>query len=75
MALATLAETAQARAEARYALQDALRHRIPDLCPPEREPKLINKLKEWWLLPDLATFRAEVKKCFKADIPLSERND
>jgi len=75
VALATLAETAQTHAEARYALQDALRHRIPYLCPPEREPKLINKLKEWWLLPDFATFRAEVKKCFKADIPLSERND
>lgn len=71
----TLAETAQTHAEARYALQDALRRRIPDLCPPEREPKLTNKLKEWWLLPDFAAFRTEVKKCFKADIPLSERND
>ncbi len=65
----------QTHAEARYALQDALRRRIPDLCPPERDPKLTTKLKDWWLLPDFAAFRAEVKKCFKADIPLSERND
>ena len=73
-ALATLAETAQIHAEARYALQTALTRRIPDLCPPGREPKLTNKLKEWWTLPDFAAFRAEVKKVFKADIPLAERS-
>jgi hypothetical protein len=28
-----------------------------------------------WTLPDFAAFRAEVKKVFKADIPLSERSD
>jgi type I restriction-modification system DNA methylase subunit len=72
--LSALAETAQTHAEARYALQDALRRRIPDLCPPERDPKLTTKLKDWWLLPDFAAFRAEVKKCFKADIELTERN-
>ena len=74
-ALATLAEAAQTHAEARYALQNGLRRRIPDVCPPERDPKLTTKLKDWWLLPDFAAFRAEVKKCFKEDIPLSERND
>ena len=73
--LTSLADTAQTRTKARDALQGALRRRIPDLCPPERDPKLTIKLKEWWLLPDFAAFRAEVKKCFKADIPLSERND
>ena len=56
-------------------LQTALTRRIPDLCPPEREPKLTNKLKEWWTLPDFAAFRAEVKKVFKADIPLADRSD
>jgi TaqI-like C-terminal specificity domain len=74
-ALATLAETCQTHAEARYALQESLRRRIPDLCPPERDRKLNTKLKEWWLLPEFAGFRAEIKKCFKADIPLSERTD
>ena len=62
-------------AHQRLALQTAFTRRIPDLCPPEREPKLSNKLKEWWNLPDFAAFRAEVKKAFKADIPLSERSD
>lgn len=73
--LDSLADLAQAHAEARHGLQDALRRRIPDLCPPERDPKLTTKLKNWWLLLDFAAFRAEVKKCFKTDIPLSERND
>jgi N-6 DNA Methylase/TaqI-like C-terminal specificity domain len=49
--------------------------RIPDLCPPERDPKLSTKLQDWWKLDDFAAFRAEVKKCFKADIPLKERSD
>ena len=57
------------------ALQTALTRRIPDLCPPEREPKLTTRLQEWWTLPDFAAFRAEVKKVFKADIPLADRSD
>jgi len=71
--LATTSETAHKAAEARLALQTALAHRIPDLCPPGREPKLTTRLQEWWTLPDFAAFRAEVKKVFKADIPLAER--
>ena len=73
--LLNLAQRAQDAADAQLKLQTALTRRIPDLCPPEREPKLSNKLKEWWTLPDFAAFRAEVKKTFKADIPLSERSD
>lgn len=73
--LDTLSDKAHAAAKLRLTLQTALSRRIPDLCPPEREPKLTNKLKEWWTLPDFAAFRAEVKKVFKADIPLSERSD
>jgi hypothetical protein len=73
--LATASEQASKAAQDRLKLQTALTRRIPDLCPPEREPKLNTKLKEWWTLPDFATFRAEVKKAFKADIPLSERSD
>ena len=73
--LAIFAKACQTHAEARYALQEGLRRRIPDLCPSERDTKLNTKLKEWWLLPDFASFRAEVKKCFKAEIPLSERTD
>lgn len=61
-------------AEKRLMIQTALTRRIPDLCPPGREPKLTTRLQEWWTLPDFATFRAEVKKVFKADIPLAERS-
>ena len=35
---------------------------------------MTTRLQEWWTLPDFAAFRAEVKKVFKADIPLSERS-
>lgn len=73
--LVTASEQASKAAQARLKLQTALTRRIPDLCPPEREPKLNTKLKEWWTLPDFAAFRAEVTKAFKADIPLSERSD
>lgn len=73
--LATECKRASSAAHKRLALQTALTRRIPDLCPPEREPKLTNKLKEWWTLPNFAAFRAEVKKVFKADIPLTDRSD
>jgi hypothetical protein len=72
-ALASLADIAQTHAEARYALQDGLRHRIPDLRQTGSTTALNTKLKDWWLLPDFAAFRAEVKKCLKVDIELSER--
>lgn len=73
--LAALSKKVHEAAKLRLTLQIALTRRIPDLCPPEREPKLTNKLKEWWTLPDFAAFRAEVKKVFKADIPLTDRSD
>ncbi|KAB0568800.1 Eco57I restriction-modification methylase domain-containing protein [Brucella pituitosa] len=73
--LSRLANVAQRSAENRLALQTALTRRIPDLCPPEREPKLTTRLKEWWTLRDFAAFRAEVKKVFKVDIPLADRSD
>lgn len=72
--LAAASEQASKAAQERLTLQTALTRRIPDLCPPDREPKLTTKLKEWWTLPDFAAFRAEVKKVFKADIPLAERS-
>jgi Type I restriction-modification system methyltransferase subunit len=73
--LTSLAEVSQTAAQARLKLQTSFIRRIPDLCPPEREAKLNTKLKEWWAFPGFAEFRAEVKKVFKADIPLSERSD
>ena len=72
--LATLAEAAQAAAEQRYALQQDITRRIPDLAA-GGPAKLTTKLKEWWNLPDFAAFQAEVKKALKADIPLRERGE
>ena len=73
--LGGLVADCQRLASKRLKLQTALTRRIPDLCPPNRELKLTTKLKEWWSLSDFATFRAEVKKVFKADIPLADRSD
>ncbi|MEM7427978.1 MAG: DNA methyltransferase [Pseudomonadota bacterium] len=72
-----LAEACQTAAEQRYALQQALTRRIPDLAPPvgQKPPRLSTKLKEWWTLPDFAAFRKEVKKSLKTDIQLAERSD
>ncbi len=72
--LAAVSEQASKAAQERLTLQTALTRRIPDLCPPDRDPKLTTRLHEWWTLPDFAAFRAEVKKVFKADIPLTERS-
>lgn len=74
-ALAEFAAECQRMAKKRRDIEAALRRRIPDLCPPDREPKLTNRLQEWWTLPDFAAFRAEVKKVFKTDIPLADRSD
>ena len=49
-------------------------HRIlEDLAPAERK-KLTNKLDNFWTL-DFAAFRAEVKKAFKTEIPVKDRDD
>jgi len=69
-----LAEQCQQFAEQRYAIEQSVVKRIPDLCPEDRDPKLSNKLKNWWQL-DFAAFRKEIKRLYKQDIPLTERND
>ena len=73
--LGTLAQKAQRAAARRLELQRSFTRRIPDLCPSGREPKLTGKLQEWWTLRDFSAFRAEIKKAFKADVPLAERSD
>ncbi|MHA1540423.1 MAG: Eco57I restriction-modification methylase domain-containing protein [Alphaproteobacteria bacterium] len=73
-AIGTLAKSCQSLAEERYQIEENIRRRIPDLCPEDMDPKLNTKLKKWWTL-DFDTFRKEVKKQFKTDIPLIERND
>ena len=72
--LAALAEAAQTAAEKRYALQQEITRRIPDLATGTAS-KLTERLKAWWDLPDFAAFQAEVKKALKSDIPLKARNE
>jgi len=73
--LANLAQQCQDKAQERYKRQHAITRRIPDLCPPEQDPKLSNKLKTWWNFADFQAFRKEIKAKFKQDIPLSDRTD
>lgn len=72
--LAAASDQAGNAARERLHLQTALTRRIADLCPLGRDSKLTTRLQEWWTLPDFAAFRAEVKKVFKADIPLTDRS-
>ena len=46
---------------------------MADIAPSER-PSLSRKLEEWWTL-DFTNFRDEVKRVFKAEIPLKERGE
>lgn len=73
--IGVLATAAQSGAEKRYELQQAIARRIPDLAADPANAKLSAKLKEWWTLPDFASFHKEVEKALKARIPLQERND
>lgn len=73
-ALATLAQGAQSAAAQRLDLQRAFARRIPDLRPAGSAARMTDRLREWWRLPDFSAFRAEVKKAFKADVPLAERS-
>jgi len=50
-----------------------VRHRLlTDFGTPER--KLNNRLTEWYTL-DFAAFRTELRKAFKAEIPVKERTE
>ena len=58
---------------ARYTLHERTRRRIlSDLGTAGK--KLNQKLTAWWYL-DFPAFRAEIKKGFKQDIPLAERDE
>lgn len=71
--LGKLADSAGGAAKRRFEIQATTSHRILDLAPPERR-KLSRKLEEWWTL-DFAAFRDEVKRVFRADIPVKERGE
>ena len=71
--LINIAQSNAASSGQRFAIISAIRHRILDLAPPERK-KLSRKLEDWWTL-DFAGFRDEVKRVFRADIPVKERGE
>ena len=71
--LAKLAQRCTEAAKHRIDIQSAFRHRIlQDLAPPGRQ-KLTGKLETFWTL-DFAAFRAELKKAFKTEIPVKDRD-
>ena len=72
--IGNLTKKCQDLSEQRYTIENSFRRRLPDLCPPEREAKLNNKLKSWWLL-DFTDLQKQIKSQFKSTIPLIERND
>jgi hypothetical protein len=71
--IASLANSCAIAAERRLEKESSVRHRILDLAPASRV-NLSRKLEEWWSL-DFAAFRAEVKRAFRAEIPVSERGE
>jgi type I restriction-modification system DNA methylase subunit len=71
--LTALAQICTDSARARFAIQSAVRHRLLDLAPPERK-KLTGKLENWHELA-FPVFLDEVKKAFRADVPLRQRGE
>ena len=73
--LSALAREAQRLAQERHAIQQQVLRRIPDLRPAGSTVATTTRLREWWQLADFAAFQAEIKKAYKAEIPLRERNE
>jgi type I restriction-modification system DNA methylase subunit len=71
--LAALGEACTTAARTRWTIISAIRRRILDLAPPERR-ELTGRLEDWHEL-DFAGFLAEVRKAFRADIPLKKRGE
>lgn len=72
-ALSSAALAATAVARERYTLHVTVCHRLlADFGSPDLS--LNNRLTEWWTL-DFPAFRAELRKAFKAEIPVKERAD
>lgn len=72
--IGALAEQAQDIAEQRYALQEQVRNRIHDIAPEGKVFDLNNKLKSWWKL-DFKEFQKEIKKVFKTELTLNQRDE
>lgn len=60
--------------ESRYRCEKDFSRRLIDLCPEDQIFKLNKKLQSWWLL-DFSELQKEIKKAFKGQISIAERND
>lgn len=59
----------------RYNIEQRVINRISsDLTPPNWNGKLGGKLEDWWIL-DAKSFHAELKKQFKRELPLKDRDE
>lgn len=71
--IGNLAMACQKAAEERYDIQSRVRKRLCDLAPASWDGKLGKALSNWWEL-DFKEFQKHIKKLFKRDIPVSERD-
>jgi hypothetical protein len=72
--LVSLSETCRRAASQKLVIQAGFHHRIlSDLALSERR-KLTGKLENFWTL-DFDSFRAEVKRAFKTEIPVKDRDE
>jgi hypothetical protein len=71
--LAALGQVCTDAARQRFETQSAVRRRILDLAPPQCS-RSTSKLHDWHKL-DFGAFRAEVKRAFRAEIPIRERGE
>jgi hypothetical protein len=72
--ISKLSASCGTKARRRLEISRAVRHRILDLAPLERARLFSRKMEQWQTL-DFAAFRREVKRKFRAEIPLKERNE
>ena len=72
--IGTLAMQITVQAKARYALHHRVRTRILSDLGTDGVTTLNQKLTNWWDLPRLADFQAEVKKALKCEIPVRDRD-
>ena len=70
--LTNLGEKCSDTARQRFEMQSSIRHRILTDLAPAKSVRLSRKLENWWML-DFSEFRAEIKRCFRIEIPVKER--
>lgn len=72
--ISLMAKDIQENVEERYRIESRFKKRMKDLCPEEQDFKINKALNSWWTL-DFKTLQKEIKKSFKGEIRLAERDD